>query len=398
MRRLPVLRLLSALVGIAALAALLIPMASTAAGLSLFPPPQPPPPTTPTPAPEPAPASTAPAAPAAPTGERCFGAAAVDPANPCENPGLSLSVFPEPALARAAQSNQGCQYRESAADGLLDICFWGAPAETATRTVALLGDSHAAHWRAAMDTVVAAHGWRAISMQRAGCPLTLAHPNLPGAERQAGCMRWNRAVLRWMATHPQIDVVFTSQHRGTVIPPQGQSPGAARLAGYIAAWTRLLRRHVRQVVVIRDTPRIAGTTLPCVEQAVAERVPPGAACALSSSFALRSDPAVDAARRLASPQVQVADLATFFCRRRMCPPVTGGALILRDVSHMTTTYSRTLGPYLLQRVDALMASWPAAPAAAASVRRRPPASRTARLRARASGPSAGALPSAGPDR
>ncbi|MCW3039569.1 MAG: hypothetical protein JWM31_1474 [Solirubrobacterales bacterium] len=375
-------RLLSALLAWGLLLVLLVPVVSPAAGQGLlpglFPPAQTttssdPTTTAPTPTPTPTPAP-APADPSSPTNQPCFGAASVDPNRPCDNPGLALSVYPAPANARAAQRSERCQYRESAAAGLLDVCFFGAPPENATRTVALLGDSHAAHWRSALDAVLAAHRWRAISIQRAGCPLTLAHPNLPGEDRQKGCMDWNRAVQAWMAAHPEIDVVFTSQHRGTVIPPEDQAPGVARRAGYVAAWLGLLGRNVRHIVVIRDTPRIAGTTLPCVEQAVAARRPPGPACALKSSFALRSDPAVDAAKEFASPQVQVADLATFFCRRRMCPPVTGGALVLRDVSHMTTAYSRTLGPYLLQRVDVLMRSWgadasPPAPSVAPAARR-----------------------------
>jgi hypothetical protein len=287
----------------------------------------------------------------------CFGAAAVDPQHPCSNPNLAMTVYPPPAQARALQQNMGCDHRESAGNGLLDICFFGASPRNATRTVALLGDSHAAHWRNALDVVLAAHRWRAISVQRAGCPLTLGHPDLPSADRVSGCMDFNKAVQQWMAAHPEIDVVFTSQHRGSVVPPKGQLPGAARRAGYIKAWEKLLTHNVRQIVVIRDTPRIATTTIPCVEQAIADHQLAGSVCALKSSFALRSDPAVDAARQLGSPQVQVADLATFFCRRKLCPPVAGGALVLRDVTHMTTTYSTTLGPYLLQRVNQLMKSW-----------------------------------------
>lgn len=369
-------RCLATLVGIACVLVLSVPMVSSATGQGLlpglFPPattstdPEPTATTAPTTTPDPAASGDA----STPVGQPCFGAAAVDPNKPCSNPGLALTVYPQPQNARDAQRTERCEYREAAAQGLLDVCYFGASVEDATRTVALLGDSHAAHWRAALDSVLKEHHWRAISIQRAGCPLTLAHPNLPGQDRQKGCMAWNRAVLEWMAAHPQIDVVFTSQHRGTVIPKRGQAPGVARRAGYIASWQSLLAHYVKHIVVIRDTPRITGTTIPCVESAIADHVAPGAACALKSSFALRSDPAVDAAKQLASPQVQVADLATFFCQKRMCSPVLGGALVLRDVSHMTTTYSRSLGPYLAARVDLLMQSWTAARSTSTAV---PPA-------------------------
>ncbi len=61
-----------------------------------------------------------------------------------------------------------------------------------------------------------------------------------------------------------------------------------------------------------------------------------------------------AAARLATPRVRTVDLTPFFCDSQ-CYPVVGGALVLRDSTHMTGTYSATLGPYLLRAVDAVMA-------------------------------------------
>jgi hypothetical protein len=310
----------------------------------------------PTPAPAPAPA-TEPSAEREPASQPCFGAAAADPQNPCDNPSLRYSVVPDPGNARAAQRFASCTDIEQTE--ILRACFWGTPAGEATRTVGLIGDSHAAHWRAAMETVVRARRWRAVSIQRAGCPLSAAHPNLPGAARQVGCMRWNEAVQRWLTAHPEISVVFTSNHRGTVIPRPGQSALRAQWDGYHAAWTRMLSGHVRQVVIIRDTPRLRGTSIPCVVQALAASRSAASSCALPRRYALPADPAVQIARRLRSPQVQVADLSSFMCRTYTCRPVVGGVLVLRDVSHMTTTFSTTLGPYLLNRVNRLAAGWPA---------------------------------------
>jgi hypothetical protein len=266
---------------------------------------------------------------------------------------------PVPRDARAAQTYEACT--ESEHTELFKVCYWGAPASSATRTIALLGDSHAAHWRAAMQTVVAAKGWRAVSIQRAGCPLTAAHPNLPGRDRQLGCMRWNLAVQRWLVAHPQIDTVFTSAHLGSVIPPSGQEMRSAQRTGYAAAWLQLLQGAVRHVVVIRDTPRNAGSTIPCLDRALAVLTqPPATACALPRDYALRPDPAVQAARRMDLPQVQVVDLHSFMCGAQVCNPVVGGVLVLRDVSHMTTTFSTSLGPYLLNAVNRLSAAWPTA--------------------------------------
>lgn len=338
--------------------------AATFRQLSLFPPPPPPPASepppvpapTPTPEPDPEPDPFVPSE----QGDvaRCFGAAAADRQNPCENPDLDFQVVPVPSAARAAQKYQTCTRTELTP--LFKACFWGAPESKATRTVALIGDSHASHWRAAMQTVVAAKGWRGVSIQRAACPLTTAYPDLPDPVRETDCVRWNRSVQRWLLDHPQIDTVFTSAHLGRVKARTGEAMRETQRAGYADAFLKLLRGAVRHVVVIRGTPRISGTTIPCIEQALAERIlTPAQACALRRSYALRPDPVVQAAQALATPAVQVANLASFMCDASVCNPVVGGVLVLRDVSHMTTTFSATLGPYLLKSVNRLSADWTA---------------------------------------
>jgi hypothetical protein len=107
-------------------------------------------------------------------------------------------------------------------------------------------------------------------------------------------------------------------------------------------------RSVERIVVLRDAPSAlpAGATLECVEEAMRDRRPAGEVCALPRSRALWRDPAAVAAGSLA-PRVRLVDLTRFFCDARRCFAVVGGALVHRDVSHMTTAFARTLGPYLL---------------------------------------------------
>ena len=52
--------------------------------------------------------------------------------------------------------------------------------------------------------------------------------------------------------------------------------------------------------------------------------------------------------------MSVFDMTKFFCDRHRCFPVIGGALVHKDTDHLTTTYSQTLGPFLLKRIDALL--------------------------------------------
>jgi hypothetical protein len=291
---------------------------------------------------------------AAVTSDPCFGAASRDPGKPCDSPALRSAVVPAPWAAQVF-SPPACD--PIARTGSLFACGWGAPARAAVRTVALLGDSHAAHWRPAVERVARHRSWRGISMSRAGCPITTAVPRLPTRARSLDCMRWNRAVQRWLASRPDVTVVFVSQHRARVVPRRGQSSRDALREGYLRAWRRMLAHHVQHVIVIRDAPRTTPGTLECVTRAMRARREAGPACAVPRRYALAADPAAAAAAGPRTARIQVADLSDVFCGVRRCPPVIGGALVHRDTSHMTRLFAATLAPFLLKTVERLSSTW-----------------------------------------
>jgi hypothetical protein len=238
------------------------------------------------------------------------------------------------------------------------VCEFGVPAERASATFALVGDSHAGGWRAAAQTLALAKGWQGLSITHTSCPLSTAVRNLADPQRFALCAQWKTQVFQWFNHHPEVSTVLVAGLSGGrgVIPVPGQSEFETAVAGYIDAWNTL-PASVRHVVVIHDTPKVLAGTAACVERAMALRRDAGVACAVPRARSLDPDPLVTAAHLVRSPRVQVVDLRRLFCDRRWCYPVIGGALVFRDVTHMTATFAATLGPYLLHDVDRLMTSW-----------------------------------------
>ena len=196
-------------------------------------------------------------------------------------------------------------------------------------------------------------GWRGLSLTHSSCPLQKAVRDLAEPRRTA-CRRWKRQVFAWFERHPEVHTVFVAGLTGGsgVVPEGGRSAFATAQRGYERAWAAL-PASVANVVVIRDTPKFRSATNRCVERAVVARRQPGRSCALERAEALDPDPAIAAARRLASPRVRTVDLTRYFCDRRDCFPVVGGALVLRDNTHVTGVFSATLGPYLERAVDRL---------------------------------------------
>jgi hypothetical protein len=266
---------------------------------------------------------------------RCFGAASRDPAHPCSNPALTNSVTPTPQAALRAEAHRSfCGGRPVRREAVL-VCPYGPV--TFTRTVAILGDSHADHLRAAWQQIADEHDWRIDVVYRPACPFSRAHAKLPPA-RARGCEQWNRTVPRFFAAHPEIRDVVLGAHVGYVRVPKGSTRFATQVRGYVAAWRTLPTRL--HLVVLRDPPKELYATVRCIERT---KRSPGTACALRRSIALDPDPQVAAARRR---HVPVVDLTRFYCDARNCFPVIGGVLVHRDVNHLSERWAATLAPYL----------------------------------------------------
>jgi peptidoglycan/LPS O-acetylase OafA/YrhL len=273
---------------------------------------------------------------------RCFGAAARDPKRPCANVALRDQAVPAP-IAAEQLPNAPCERVRRARP--LSVCEFGAPYARGTRAVALIGDSHAMHWRGAIQGVAAAEGWHGVSITRSGCGYSRALKRERRA-LSAGCRRWREAIPVWLARHPRIHTVFVSGITGgPVIAERGKSRLETEVSGFQQAWHEL-PQSVRRIVVLRDTPRMRTPTIACVQHALDRRAATAGACGVPRSQALQTDAAVLAARRIHSPRASIVDLSDVFCGQRDCYPVIGGALVYKDGHHLSSLFAQTLAPIL----------------------------------------------------
>jgi hypothetical protein len=279
---------------------------------------------------------------------RCFGAPTRDTVKPCRNAALATRVFPTPDDA-LLYPNAEC---EPEYNSVPYQCHFGTPLEEANGTVALVGDSHATHWRGALLTLTEEYGWHGISMTRSGCTFSTAEPVLPGKKK--ACLEWRAQIHEWFTQHPEVRTVFLSQHPGEVVVPEGETEWRTKVRGFRDAW-KLLPDTVRHIVIIRDTPYVTSKTPECVTRAMRAKENAGVACALKRRQALKTDHAAVAAERFQAriPGLKLVDMTSFMCDEDFCFPVVGGALTHKDIGHITVVFSETLGPYLLRKVRAL---------------------------------------------
>jgi hypothetical protein len=267
---------------------------------------------------------------------RCFGAAARDPWRPCTNPALRRTVTPTPSEALLTP-NAPCMPTQETA--LVSPCLFGLDTED---KVALIGDSHAEHWRAALEVVAQAKHWRGISITQPGCAYNALTPRLHTRALTRDCARWHPRVRSWLAAHPDVHTVFVSAHAKT--PYAGDA-----VAGFRAAW-RSLPDSVQRVYVLRDTPRAVRPEAGCVSRLARRKRPVGTHCAQPRAAALPPDPEAIAARGGAGPRVRVLDLTRLMCSAERCPAVIGGVLVRKDGDHLTRAFAATLGRFVLRAI------------------------------------------------
>src|SRR5207237_10432291 len=151
------------------------------------------------------------AVPQAGAAARCFGAASRDLEHPCFNPQLLRVVSPRP-IAALLETDAPCDPFDRAWP--ISVCWFGVAAAAAPPTIAIVGDSHATHWRPAVNVLARAKGWRGASLARTSCPFTLGVSTSLAPRLSRSCRRHNRAIPQWFAKRPAIRTVFVAGNAG----------------------------------------------------------------------------------------------------------------------------------------------------------------------------------------
>jgi len=271
------------------------------------------------------------------SGNPCFGAPAMENRARCPE---ALTALPLAAVTKADAPwapQPGC--RGTGSDPSVLTCYWGTGKPS--RVVAMVGDSHAEHWRSALHRIAKAKNWQVIEMYSGGCPPTDARSVAFERRSRDGdvCRRWTaKATAKLKALRPD-DVITTAYAQQNVFEPADSGP-----AGFERVWREWL--GFTRVTVLRDIPTTANRNEP---QCLAINAGKPQACANPRSTVLIDDDMMRAARPMRS-EVNLVDLSDYFCDARRCHAVIGGASVYYDYDHMSMQFSASLAPMLLRRL------------------------------------------------
>jgi peptidoglycan/LPS O-acetylase OafA/YrhL len=215
-----------------------------------------------------------------------------------------------------------------------NICRFGAA--SSSRTIVVIGDSHAEMWMPAIISLGQRDGWAVVPLLKQGC---LASEWTSGEHSGAGqslsalgdCHAWfNWAMAQARSLHP--DVALIAGYYSYV----GLTGEPWVLNGLRAAADGV-RRSAKRVAIIGDPPTRANNPVDCL-------LAPNATLASCSRQLTQDQTAITGAvsQMAASDGLGFIDTTGWFCYEAQCPLVIGNIIAYRDDNHLTPTYSTAL--------------------------------------------------------
>ncbi|WP_426999195.1 acyltransferase family protein [Pseudarthrobacter sp. N5] len=262
------------------------------------------------------------------------GAAALAP----ENAGKSTpqaKVIPVPAAMKNewADIDGLCTGQNVPGDPLLAGCLQNSTPEAVTKSIVVLGDSHAQQYMAALGPIAKEHGWEIITLLRGDCRF-----GAESAERDAVCNDFNLASAAYVLEH-QPDAVFT-----VASLTHKEVPFETAVPGYLDGIKQFTEAGM-DVVGIRDNPRFSSNMPECVQKNGADA--PECNHPLNESLAEPS-PLDDYQEKVVG--LHLMDMSDFICAEGVCPAVVGNVYVYKDDNHLTKTYVESMIPMFEQRL------------------------------------------------
>jgi hypothetical protein len=271
------------------------------------------------------------------------------------------SLTPEQAFIKLAQedtpkllSQAGCHANVSQVSIPKNCTFGNLGAQNA---IVLFGDSHAEQWFPALERLALENHWRLISITKSGCPAASVVPYLDNLRRPyRECERWRQLAFERIAElRPSLVVVGNSYGYGRFA--DGRSQDGPEWSNGIDRTLGVLERVAHNVLLLRDTPRPSYDVPICLSRAAAKGRMYRGACQFNPEIS--SNDAIFAIEQkvvAAHRRVRTADLSRDICPDSPCSVVRNGMVLFSDSNHMTSRFSASQAPNLLEKILPLMQS------------------------------------------
>jgi peptidoglycan/LPS O-acetylase OafA/YrhL len=201
-------------------------------------------------------------------------------------------------------------------------------------SVALVGDSHAAHWFPAIRGIAETRGWRLQPFIKLSCRFL----DMPLYSHWLGrtyteCDTWRGLVVaRLQKLKPDLVIVASSRD---LLAANASDPDQVHQG---EAMARLLQQVPGAKAILVDTPVSRYNVPSCLSRHRSDVRP----CQTSRSYALGPSPGVVERTAAVELGATLVDMTPFICPGDPCPVVLDGMIVYRDSHHMTATFAVSL--------------------------------------------------------
>jgi hypothetical protein len=256
------------------------------------------------------------------------------------HPAAGSAAFDAPVVYR-----NGCHVRSHPATHP-HFCVYGDT--SATRTVVLFGDSHAAQWFPAFNAAAKSEHLKLLYITKTACPAASVSV-LAGSALYRGCDTWRDNAIALIRKRGHVNLVVLAGSAQTSITKRHTAQLISNATARAKEWRLGVRRTVLalrgvadDIVIMRDTPHMRVTAGSCLQSTG------GNNRACQTTYAAATATRFTASERQVArgySDVGTADFTTAFCTTTRCRPVTSTLVVRwRDRSHMTATFAKLLAP------------------------------------------------------
>ena len=208
----------------------------------------------------------------------------------------------------------------------------------------IYGDSHAAMWFRALNSIALRAHWRLIELGKGDCPAdSLSYTNPPGwgnpHGEYAACDQWHRfAIDRINRLRPDL-VIITQEYRRTV---NGSNYTPQQWQGGLEATLDQLQIPKANIVILGNIPLLPQSAPQCLAHSSSDiQSCSGSKNTVQTKY---NQAEIDAAHR---EHVRYVNVMPWFCST-VCTPVIGRYEVYWDQYHVDGTYSIVLERVLQQ--------------------------------------------------
>ena len=216
----------------------------------------------------------------------------------------------------------------------IEYCQFGGDPE-ASKTIMLVGDSHAQHWSGAVDVMAAKQGWRWILLTKPSCRF-----GGPSETRGEDCEKFNTAASEYVLKHSPDALITLGAFSMLGEDENGRTPAEQEhvVPAYEEGVLPFLEAGI-PVVALRDTPRFENPAPECVDRYGAEA---GECQAPVEELLAKESPllALEESGSLGE-NFSTMDMTDLLCPEGICKPVIGNVLVYMDQSHLTGVFARS---------------------------------------------------------